>query len=163
MARRVFFSFHWERDIWRISRIRNSWVTQDREAAGFWDAADWEAVKRGGEEIVHRWIDGQLSGTSVTVVLVGAETADRNYITYAVKASHQKVNGLLAVTLHNIKDRHQRRDRPGRNPFDNLYIDGGGGRRRYLSAIYPTYDWVLNDGSTNFASWVERSARAVGR
>ncbi len=39
MARRVFFSFHYERDVWRAGQVRNSWVTKDREEAGFWDAA----------------------------------------------------------------------------------------------------------------------------
>jgi len=48
MARRTFFSFHYERDAWRAGQVRNSWVTQDREAAGFWDAAGWEEVKRKG-------------------------------------------------------------------------------------------------------------------
>lgn len=43
MARRVFFSFHYERDAWRAAQVRNSWVTKpDREAAGFWDAVAWE-------------------------------------------------------------------------------------------------------------------------
>ena len=46
MARRVFFSFHYERDIWRANVVRNSWVTQDREAAGFWDASLWEEAKK---------------------------------------------------------------------------------------------------------------------
>jgi hypothetical protein len=53
MARRVFFSFHYERDIWRASQIRNSWVTKpDREYAGFWDAASWEEVKKKGDEAI---------------------------------------------------------------------------------------------------------------
>src|SRR3990167_10356932 len=70
MARRVFFSFHYERDIWRAGQIRNSWVTKpDRESAGFWDSASWEEVKKKGEEAIQRWIDKQLEGTSVTVFL----------------------------------------------------------------------------------------------
>ncbi|KKL85384.1 hypothetical protein LCGC14_1955320 [marine sediment metagenome] len=36
MVRRVFFSFHYEGDIWRSNVVRNSWVTKDRETAGFW-------------------------------------------------------------------------------------------------------------------------------
>ena len=61
MIRRVFFSFHYERDIWRVSQIRNSWVTKpDREAAGFWDAAKWEEVKRGGDAAIKKWINEQL-------------------------------------------------------------------------------------------------------
>jgi hypothetical protein len=78
MARRVVFSFHYERDIWRASQIRNCWVTKpDRESAGFWDAASWEEVKRRGDEAVKRWIRDQLYGTSVTLVLIGSETSER--------------------------------------------------------------------------------------
>ncbi len=46
MARRVFFSFHYERDIWHANVVRNSWITQDREAAVFWDASLWEEAKK---------------------------------------------------------------------------------------------------------------------
>jgi len=81
MARRVFFSFHYERDIWRASQIRNSWVTKlDREDAGFWNAASWEEVKKKGDEAIKRWIDAQLQGTCVTAVLIGAETSERKYV-----------------------------------------------------------------------------------
>jgi hypothetical protein len=56
MARWVFFSFHYQNDIWRVSQIRNCWVTWNRMAAGFWDAADWEKVKRGSDVAIKRWI-----------------------------------------------------------------------------------------------------------
>ncbi len=46
MARRIFFSFHYENDVWRANIVRNSWVTAD--AAGFVDAADFEEVKKVG-------------------------------------------------------------------------------------------------------------------
>jgi hypothetical protein len=60
MARRVFFSFHYERDIWRASIVRNSWLTKkDREAAGFWDAAAWEEVKKKTKQDIQKWIDTQ--------------------------------------------------------------------------------------------------------
>ena len=53
MARRVYFAFYYERDVWRSGQVRNSWVTKpDREAAGFWDAAAWEEVKKKGKEAV---------------------------------------------------------------------------------------------------------------
>ena len=50
--------------------VRNSWVTQGKEAAGFIDAANFEEIKRRGDVAIQRWIDNQLKGTSVTVVLV---------------------------------------------------------------------------------------------
>jgi hypothetical protein len=70
MARRVFFSFHYKRDGWRVAQVRNSWVTKpDKEAAGYIDAASWEELERQGDEAIKRWINNQLTGTSVTVVL----------------------------------------------------------------------------------------------
>ena len=47
MARRVFFSFHYERDVWRANVVRKSWVTKpDRKTAGFIDAAEFEKIQR---------------------------------------------------------------------------------------------------------------------
>ena len=163
MARRVFFSFHYERDIWRASQVRNSWVTKpDREAAGFWDAAAWEEVKKKGEEAVKRWITKQLEGTTVTVVLIGAETSERKYVIYEIKRSYARGNGLLGVYIHKLKDKDGKVDYKGKNPFDNLYIEKDG-RKVYLSEIYPTYDWVDDDGYNNFGDWVEKAAKKAGR
>src|SRR5215813_4274783 len=102
MARRTFFSFHYERDVWRAGQVRNCWVTQDREDAGFWDAAAWEEVKKKGTAAVEKWIDDQLKGTSVTAVLIGAETSTREYVGYEIKQSYSKTNGLLGVYVHNM-------------------------------------------------------------
>ena len=49
MARQTFFSFHHQHDAWRAGQVRNSWVTKDRNAAGFWDKAEWEEVKKAGD------------------------------------------------------------------------------------------------------------------
>jgi hypothetical protein len=158
MARRVFFSFHYERDIWRASQVRNSWVTKaDREAAGFWDAASWEEVKKKGEEAIKRWIDKQLDGTSVTVVLIGAETSDRKYVQYEIIQSYKKGNGLLGVYIHNLKDKNGQTDRKGSNPFDYIYIDQNG-KKVYFSQMYPTYDWINDDGYSNLGDWIEKAA-----
>ena len=77
MARRVFFSFHYGRDIWRVNQVRQSWVTKDRETAGFWDASLWEEARKKGDAAIKKMIDDALRNTSVTVVLIGAETAHR--------------------------------------------------------------------------------------
>ena len=70
MARRVFFSFHYERDVWRANVVRNSWVTKGNYIeAGFIDAADFEEIKKQGDEAIKRWINSQLDGISVTVVI----------------------------------------------------------------------------------------------
>lgn len=163
MARRVFFSFHYEADNWRVGQVRNSWLTKpDREAAGFWDAADWEAVRRKGDAAIKRWIDDQLVGTSVTVVLIGSETASREYVIYEIVQSHNRGNGLLGIWIDQCKDRSGNTCVRGQNPFANCWVEKNG-IRTYFTSLYPTYDWVWDNGYQNLGTWVQNAARAAGR
>ena len=104
MARRAFFSFEYAHDVSRAMVVRNSWVTQGKEAAGFIDAADFEKVKLGGDEAIKKWIRQQLKGTSVTVVLVGSHTCTRKYVRYEIEQSKIIGNGLLGIDVSKIKD-----------------------------------------------------------
>lgn len=159
MARHTFFSFYYERDVWRAGQVRNSWVTKDRDAAGFWDKAKWEEVKKKGDDAIHKWIDDQLSGTSVTVVLIGAETSTREYVDYEITESYKKKNGMLGIYIHNMKDSDLRTDTKGKSPFDKWTFKDPDGR----IMTYPTYDWVNDDGRTNMGAWIEAAAKRAGR
>ncbi len=162
MVRRTFFSFHYDRDIWRSSIVRNSWVTQDREAAGFWDASLWEEAKKKGDKALKNLIQQGLKNTSVTVVLIGNESAERKWVNYEIKESYSKGNGLLGLFIHNIRDSNRNRDIKGRNPFDNIYIEEGA-NKTYFSRLYPTYDYINDDGYNNLGNWIEEAARKAGR
>jgi hypothetical protein len=163
MARRVFFSFHYERDIWRVNVVRNHWLTKpDREAAGFWDASLWEEAKRKGDAAIKRMIDDGLYGTSVTAVLIGTETSQRKYVQYEIEQSHARGNGLLGVYIHGIKDQNGYVDPQGRNPFDDLRVPYGGVSVS-MSQIYPTYHWGPDQGYLGFSTWVETAATRAGR
>ena len=81
MARHAFFSFHYKNDFWRANIVRNSWVVRDdKTAAGFIDSAEFEKIRQSGDAAIKKWIDEQLKGTSVTVVLIGSETNSREYV-----------------------------------------------------------------------------------
>jgi Thoeris protein ThsB, TIR-like domain len=103
MARRVYFSFHYDRDVRRIAQVRSSWVVRAKgEAQPFYDAAGFEeAKKRAGG--IERWIEEQLKGTSVTVVLFGRETYDRPWVRHEIKRSFELGKGLLAIVAHGQK------------------------------------------------------------
>lgn len=148
MARHTFFSFHYERDIWRANVVRNSWVTQDRKSAGFFDASLWEEAKKKGDAAIKKMIDDALVGTSVTAVLIGQETSTRTYVKYEIEKSIERGNGLLGVYISKIKDKDGNEDEMGANP---------------LPAGYKTYLWNKDDGYTNFGSWVEAAAKAAGK
>ena len=162
MARHSFFSFHHQRDSWRASQVRNSWVTKDRVDAGFWDAAEWEEVKKKDKGSIQKWIDGQMKGTSVTVVLIGAQTSQREHVGYEISQSHTLGKGMLGIYIHNVKNKEGLTDTKGANPFDNWSVKQDG-KTVLFSSLYPTYDWVSDDGRTNMGSWIEAAAKKAGK
>ena len=163
MARKVFFSFHYENDVWRTNIVRNSWITQpNRETAGFIDAADFEAIKKGGDAAIKRWIDNQLLGTTVTVVLIGSQTSNRDYIRYELEQSWKKRNGILGIYIHQLKDRFGSTSSKGDNTFGPLFpsiLDN----KKYFYERFETYDWIENDGYNNLGAWVENAAKKAGK
>ncbi len=116
MARKVFFSFHYQRDLWRVNVVRNSTVVEGTSVVGFWDASLWEEAKKKGDDTVKGMIDRALEGTSVTVVLIGNQTAYRQYVDYEIEQSISRGNGLLGVHIHQIKDQSGKTDLPGPVP-----------------------------------------------
>jgi len=154
MARKTFFSFHYQKDIWRAGQVRNSWVTKpDRETAGFFDSAEWEEVKKKDDASIERWIDKQLEGTSVTVVLIGSQTHGRKWINYEITSSWKNNKVLIGIYIHNLKDKDQRTDAKGKNPFEQWTFKKG----EQIIQI-PVYDWINDDGYNNLGKWVEAVA-----
>jgi hypothetical protein len=139
MARKVFFSFHYERDIWRTNVVRNSGVVEGSAAAGFHDASLWEEAKKKGDAEVKKLIDKGLIGTSVTVVLIGAETSTRKFVDYEIEQSIARGNGLLGIKISGIKDKDGKTDIQGTVPA------------RLANGGAPSYTWDRD----KFGDWVE--------
>lgn len=144
MARRVFFSFHYQNDIWRANQIRNSHVVEGCAAAGFQDASLWEEAMKQGESAIKRMIDRGLDGTTVTAVLIGSQTAYRPYVDYEIERSISRGNGLLGVYIHHLKDQYGRPSVQGEIPW------------RLAANNYPVYTWVHPQV---FGMWVEQAYR----
>lgn len=153
MARKVYFSFHYDRDVVRVSRIRNSnVVTASYDRSTFLDHADWESIKKSGDNAIKNWIDNQLIGSTVTCLLIGRETDTRKWVHYEIEQSIQRENAMLGIYVHNMKDFSGNSDLPGFNPLAKYKVGG-----RDLDLIAPLYDWELNDGYRNFGYWIEEA------
>jgi hypothetical protein len=140
MARRVFFSFHYQNDIFRVNVVRHSGVVAGKAAAGFHDASLWEKTKRKGADAIKRLIDQGLEGTSVTCVLIGQGTAKRKYVTYEIEQSLKRGNGLLGIHINGI-----------RGPKGNTDF-----RRGEIPEALKKYDASIYDWDQNlFGKWVE--------
>jgi hypothetical protein len=147
--RKVFFSFKYE-DVTRAMVVRNSWVTQGKEAAGFIDKADFEAVKKQGDRAIQNWIDKQLDGTSVTVVLVGEDTLSSRWVQYEINKSLERGNrgnGLLFIDISKIAD------------LQGNTTERGG----TIPNGFPLYLWNKDNGYHNMGDWIEKAAQTAGR
>ena len=146
MARRVFFSFEYG-DVSRAMVGRKSWVAQGKESAGFVDAAEFEALEEEGDAVIEAWIDEQLLGTSVTVVLVGADTCSSKWVAYELEQRQLRGNGLLGIDISKIRDfAGNTSERCGRIPVG-----------------YSFYLWNNDDGYNNMGAWIEAAATEAGK
>jgi hypothetical protein len=129
MARRVFFSFHHENDIWRANQIRNANVVAGSHLAGFFDHSEYEKASKTGKAGTQRMVLKHLKDTTVTVVLIGAETANRPWVKYEIEQSIARNNGLLGIYIHHLKDPHQPSTSRGAKPA----VPPG--------VVFPAYNW----------------------
>jgi hypothetical protein len=155
MARKTFFSFHYERDAWRAANVRNSGVLSKDDEYGFIDAADWEKIEREGDAAIKRWIQDQLKNTTVTAVLIGAETASRPWVLYEIRESWKRGNAIVGVRINGIKDQDSKTDSFGVNPLDVVKFEDGAA----LSTACNTYDWVTDRGREQLGEWLEEAVQ----
>lgn len=142
MAKRVFFSFHYE-DVktFRANVVRNHSLLKEVGTSGFFDASIWEDAKLHGDDSVKRLINSNLINTSVTCVLIGSETWRRRWVRYEILKSYDRGNKLFGIHINSIKDKNNQTFTKGLNPFDYLgfYIDSKGEVDYYQDRNGP--DW----------------------
>jgi hypothetical protein len=157
IVRRAFYSFHYIPDNWRAAKVREMGVIEGNRPAS---DNEWEDVKKGGDPAIQRWIDGQLDGKSVAIVLIGSDTAGRKWINYEIAKAWNDHKGVLGVFIHNLEDKDGHQSRKGENPFDVITIGG----KTAMSNIVKTYDppfygsaRVYTHIRDNMADWIERA------
>ena len=147
MARRVFFSFHYQY-VWKVNQIRSIPNITGTAAAGFQDSSLWEEAKAKGESVIKGMIDEALKNTSVTVVFVTYGTTNRKYINYEIDQSLARGNGLVAVQIHHLKDQNGQVGSPGAIP-SKITANG-----------FKAYKYTNKDA---LAKWIEEAASLAGK
>lgn len=156
MARRTFFSFHYKPDNWRAGEVRNMGVIEGNQPVS---DNDWEAITKKGDKAIQDWIDGQLSGRSCSIVLIGAATAGRKWIKYEIKKSWDDEKGLVGIYIHNLKNQDGNQSSKGSNPFVDVSVGD-----KKLSTIVKAYDPPYSTSTDvydyikrNLEDWVEEA------
>ena len=162
VRRRIFFSFHYKPDNWRVAQVRNMGVVEGNSPAS---DNDWETVTRGGDTAIRNWINGQMHGKSCAIVLIGNQTAGRKWIKHEIEKAWNDGKGLLGIYIHNLKNRLGNQSSKGKNPFSGVTVAGD-----RLSGIVRTYDPPYKRSTNvyayiedNIADWIEEAIRIRGR
>ena len=121
IPRYIYFSFHYQRDIRRAQQVKNNWVTKSNyKSAGYFDGSLEEKAKKETNLAVKRAINRGMVGSSVACVLIGAETATREWVAYEIFKSLEEGMGVFGINIHLLKDPTFGTDTMGTSPFDNL-------------------------------------------
>lgn len=156
MARRVFYSFHYKPDNWRVSQVRNIGAIENNKPAS---DNDWETVTKGGDKAIEKWIADQMNGRSCVVVLIGSGTAGRKWINHEIVKAWNDKKGILGIHIHKLKNSNGETSATGNNPFDHVTLNNGA---KKLSSVVKVYDppgtdstAVYNHIKDNIEEWIE--------
>ncbi|WP_447043985.1 TIR domain-containing protein [Vreelandella sp. H-I2] len=158
MARKVFYSFHFQNDYWRTSQVRQIGALEGNQVLS---SNSWEEVKQKGDSAIKKWIDDNLKGKSCLIVLVGEDTADRKYVKYEIQKAWEMNKGIVGIRIDKLLDNSSLQGIPGPNPFNSFNLDG-----TLLSQIVRLYDpngadskAAYNSISSNIEGWVEEAIK----
>ena len=168
--RHVFFSFHHD-DSWRTNQIRNLWVAHGTESIGFNDSAEFETVNDQRKKTIQNWIDNQIKGTSVTIVLIGSDTLNRPWVKYEIEQSIRRGNGLLGIHINQLKGKDKKIKRIATTNNLDKYNPTGIvaliSPPKYETKMLPITHFGLVTAHEyirdNIGDWVEEAARRAGR
>lgn len=160
MAREpVFYSFHFDNDVFRVQQVRNMGVIEGNEPVS---PNDWERLKRSGDAAVERWIDENMKYKRCVVVLIGSETAARPWVKYEIRKAWQEGRGLVGVYIHNLKCPRTGTCAKGRNPFDSWNVG-----QEPMSNFVRCHDPIAYDAygeiSRNLSTWVASAIEEAKR
>lgn len=155
VKRQIFYSFHYKNDVMRVQQIRNIGALEDNKPVS---VNEWENVKRIGKENIEKWIDENMKYRSCVVVLVGEETANREWVRYEIKKAWNEGKGLVGIYIHNLEDPSTGKCNQGKNPFANFTLDNG---KKSLADVVKCYNPnsfdAYNDIRNHLEEWVEEA------
>ncbi|XDD44699.1 TIR domain-containing protein (plasmid) [Leptospira sp. WS60.C2] len=150
--RKVFYSFHYDNDVFRVQQIRNMGAIEGDEPVS---KNDWETLQKGGSKAIEKWIEDNMSGKSCVVVLVGEDTYKRPWVIHEITKAWNDGKGLVGIYIHNLKDPKTGTCSKGTNPFEQIGLRNGKKLSDYVKCVNPKSTDAYNDIKANLADWVE--------
>ncbi|NEN05320.1 TIR domain-containing protein [Diaminobutyricibacter tongyongensis] len=121
MAKTVFYSFHYERDVNRVQLVRNINALEGQPVL---NAQSWEEVQRKGSAAIQTWINDNMAYKRAVIVLIGQQTSSRPWVIYEIQKAWADKKPLLGVRIHGLSS-FGAADSPGANPFEKASVGSG--------------------------------------
>lgn len=154
MARKVFYSFQYKPDSQRAAKVRNIGAVEGNKPVS---DNDWEKVTSGKDPAIKKWIAGQLEGKSCAVVLIGATTAGRKWISYEISEAWNAKKGVVGIHVNRLTDLDGNTASKGGNPFDSVTFTNS---KTKLSTVVKTYT-PTGTTSKDVYDWISKNLAAV--
>lgn len=154
--RKIFYSFHYDNDVFRVQQIRNIGALDENKPVS---ANEWEEVKKGGDTSIKRWIESNLNNKSCLVVLVGSETANRKWVKYEIEKAWNDGKGVVGIYIHNLKCPRNGTCQQGANPFDQFTLKDGPKLSSVVKCYNPKSNDAYNDIKNNLEDWIEEAIK----
>lgn len=152
--RQIFYSFHYDNDVFRVQQIRNMGALEDNKPVS---ANDWETVKRGGDRAIEKWIDENMNYRSCVIVLISEDTHKRPWVKHEIKKAWDDGKGLLGIYVHNLKHPQTGTCSKGTNPFEQFTFNDGTKLSTKVNCYNPSSNDTYNDIKNNIEDWVEKA------
>lgn len=120
MAKTVFYSFHYSRDVHRVQLVKN---INALEGQPILNSQQWETVRRGGTPAIQKWIDGEMAYKRAVVVLIGKETTGRPWVKYEIQKAWSIKKPLVGIRIHGLSSMGTV-DSIGGDPFTDAGLSG---------------------------------------
>jgi hypothetical protein len=154
--KKVFYSFHYDNDVFRVQQIRNMGVIEGNSSVS---VNEWETVKKGGDAAIEKWIADTMKSRDCVVVLIGEDTHKRKWVKHEIQKAWTDKKGLIGVYIHNLNCPKNGKCSKGINPFEQFTFSDGTKLSTKISCYNPNPSDAYNDIDDNLTSWIEKAIK----
>lgn len=159
--RKIFPSYDWDEDVWRVNQIINLPNIVGKENIGFIKNVPNEEIKR-GDRAVEQWINEHMDGCSCLIVFCGEKTAYSKWVLYEIKLADRLGLGRFIINLKGMLNQKNEECQFCHDPYmvNNLYVDPTKYPNTYTIR---QYDWIADEGIYHIHDWIEDACQRANR
>lgn len=159
MAKKVFYSFHFDKDVMRVQQVRNIGAIEDNKPVS---PQEWEEAQKTPNG-VENWIEKHMKDKACVIVLIGESTSERKWVDYEIRKAWRDKKGLVGIHIHNLKCPRNGKSSQGTNPFDKISFTDGSKMSSVVKVYNPSSTDAYNDIANNIETWVDSAVKEAAK